>query len=543
MADDQGPLVRFDQVDVAVRRPEQGGRPGQDRLEQQGRVVPVEEREGGLVERAQVRVVARVAIGRRPTLGLGQVQRAVGHHHQRVLGPPIVRVAGDADADRHQRATGRHGHVRDGAADPDGHLVGDLPVGRRQDHHELVAAVAVQAVAVPRRLGERVRDRDQEGIAGRMAARVVERLEAVEVEHHHRERLAVAGLEPVAQLALEGPVVAQPGQRVEVGPDLDRAVRLGVLEGDRGLPGEQLGQLELVRAEGRLGLAAAADVERADGLAADDERDDDHRLRLERRAGHLDGPRVEVRLVGQDRLAVVHDPAGDPGTERDLVGQDRLGELVARDDRPPDPGGPVGLVDGQRVVRDDRLERIGDEVEHAGRLERGQQSLVDLEQPALALQLMLELHPLATEPLDVLAVDQGLGRVAGEDRQGRLVVGIEPVAALLGHDDDAVDGPVEGHRDEQHRLGLLGRPDDDRPRVGRGVAEPDRLAVRRDPAGQAATDRDAEVPPDPGCSRPGRCPGRRSARTSRCRGRPGRPGSCRGRRTRRPRRRSRWRCR
>ena len=48
--------VGLGKVDVAVRRAEQGRRPGQDRLEQDRRVVPVEEREGGLVERAEVRV-------------------------------------------------------------------------------------------------------------------------------------------------------------------------------------------------------------------------------------------------------------------------------------------------------------------------------------------------------------------------------------------------------------------------------------------------------------------------------------------------------
>ena len=69
----------------------------------------------------------------------------------------------------------------------------------------------------------------------------------------------------LAELALERAVVAQTGQGIEVGADPDGAVGLGVLEGDRGLAGEQLGQLELVGAEGGFGIAHPADVEGADG--------------------------------------------------------------------------------------------------------------------------------------------------------------------------------------------------------------------------------------------------------------------------------------
>ena len=174
-----------------------------------------------------------------------------------------------------------------------------------------------------------------------------------------------------------------------------------------------------------------------------------------------------------------------PDAERALVGEDQVGEPVAGDDRAADAGGPVDLVDGQRVVRHDRPQRIGDEVEHAGGLERRQQPLVDLEQSSLALELVLELVLLAAQPLHVGAVDQGLGRIAGEDRQGHLVVGVELVGAVLRDDDDPVDDAVEQHRDEEHRLRPIGRLDDERPRIRHRVAEPHRFAVRGHPAGQA----------------------------------------------------------
>ena len=96
---------------------------------------------------------------------------------------------------------------------------------------------------------------------------------------------------------------------------------------------------------------------------------------------------------------------------------------------PAHAGRAVDAVDRQRVVRDDRLERVGDQLEDAGRVERRQEPLVDLEQPALAVELVLQLGLLAVQLLEVLGVDDRLGRVAGEDRQRRLVVGVEPVAA------------------------------------------------------------------------------------------------------------------
>ncbi len=503
VADHQARLVGLGEIDVAMRGPEQRRGVGQDRLEQDRRVVSVEEREGGLVERAQVRVGRRQPGDRGPALRLGQVERAVGHVDEGVLGPAVVRVAGDPDADRHARPTRLPRQLGHAAADPDRDLVGDDPVGAREDDHELVAAVAIDAVVLAGRFRDRARDSAEEGVAGRVAAGVVERLEPVEVEHQDRERPAQsAGLDRLAELALERAVVAQPGQRVEIGPDPDGAVRLGVLQGDRRLRREQLGQLELVGAERRLVVAHPADVERADRLAVDEQRDDDHRLGLERGAGHLDRARIEMGAVGQDGLAVVDHPAGDPGPERDLVGEDHLGEGVAGDDRPAGAGRPVDAVDGQRVVRDDRLERIGDQVEDAGRLERREESLVDLEQAALAVELELELGLLVAQPFHVRPVDQRLGRVPGEDLEGRLVVVVEPVAPVLRQDDDAVDGPVEGHRDDEHRLRPVGRAHDQRPAVGRGVAEPDRLSVRRHPAGQPRPDRDPEERPGPGLRRP-----------------------------------------
>jgi hypothetical protein len=77
-----------------------------------------------------------------------------------------------------------------------------------------------------------------------MPVGVVIGLERVQVEHHQGERRPV--LDPLPDVLLEGAVVAQPGQRVVLGPGHDGPVRLGVAQRDRGLGREQLDQLELV---------------------------------------------------------------------------------------------------------------------------------------------------------------------------------------------------------------------------------------------------------------------------------------------------------
>ena len=101
---------------------------------------------------------------------------------------------------------------------------------------------------------------------------------------------------------------------------------------------------------------------------------------------------------------MVDDPAGDPDADRPGVVEDQLGEPVAGDDGPPDAGLEVAAVDRERVVRDDRLERVGDQVEDAGRLEGRDQALVDLEEPALPVELVLELAAAGDEPLELVAL-------------------------------------------------------------------------------------------------------------------------------------------
>ncbi len=437
MANHKRLLVRLEEIDEAVRCSDHRARPRDDRLEQLIRVAAVHQGDRRLVERREVRVLMTgrtVAAARRR---LGEIQRLVGDRDELVLGQGIRGIAGDPDRCGHPWARPAR-QLSDIAADPLGNLVGLDPSGARQEDGELVAG----------RRSHRSGHPGEEGVAGRVAAGVVEGLERVEVEHEECETRGAGRGYGLAELALERAVVSEAGQRVVFCPDLDRAVGLGILEGDRRLAGEQLRQFELVPAE-RCVVAHPADVQRPDHLAGHQERDDDHRFRLEGRPRDLDRTRVEMRVIHHGRLAMLDDPARDSDSDRPGILEDDVGKPIPGDDGAPNADDRVAAIDRQRVVRNDRLERVGDHVEDALRVERREKALVDLEEAALARELVLQLELLAIEELEMLGVDDGLRGIAGEDRQRRLVVRAEHVAALRGDDDHAVGAILESHRDDQ----------------------------------------------------------------------------------------------
>ncbi len=387
-----------------------------------------------------------------------------------------------ADRDRRPDVLGQ---PHDRGADPLDHLAHRPARDARQEHGELVAAVAVDAVPIPQRAGHRGRDPSQQRVALGVAVPVVVGLERVEVQHQQPERLLACDQQP--DLALERAVVAQAGERVVLGLGHHGPVRLGVAEGDRGLRREQLDQLELVLAEVRLDPAHAREVEGADDVARTEQRAHEHRLGLLGRARDLERPVVEMGVVGEHGLAAVDRPAGDPRIQRALVLEDHLRVAVAGEHGAPHLDRAVDAVDGQGVVRDHDLERVGDHLEHAARVEGGEQALVDLEQPALALEAVVQLVLLAADLPERLGVDHRLGRVAGEDLERPLVVLAELVVANLGHDDHAEHPRLVRHRHQQHRLHDVVRAELDAARVGARVAEADGLVVLRNPAGQALT--------------------------------------------------------
>ena len=265
-----------DQVEIAARGPEQGRGALDDRLEQLGRFEAVHQRDRRVVQGAQVGLSGHDAldvVASRARLQPEELR--VGAGDELGLGPAIGREAGDADSYRDLRPVVR-GQGRDRPLDPRGDFAGLQPGQRAEDDRELVPTVAIGPVPGPDRTDDRVGDRLQQRVAGRVTLGVVEALERIEVEHHHGEGLVAGLVESQTQVALERAVVTQAGERVMVRPDLHRQVRLGVLEGDRGLPTEELGQLELVFGEMRLVAADPGHVQGADHLAPDVERDDQH---------------------------------------------------------------------------------------------------------------------------------------------------------------------------------------------------------------------------------------------------------------------------
>ncbi len=118
-----------------------------------------------------------------------------------------------------------------------------LGVGPRHDDRELVATDPEGPVGAAEIGGDGRRRAAQESVADRVAARVVDPLEVVEVDDGEGKRLAVADRHrPLPlHLLLECPVIAEPGQGVSEG--LGTCPVVGVLEDPARLL-EPLGRFE-----------------------------------------------------------------------------------------------------------------------------------------------------------------------------------------------------------------------------------------------------------------------------------------------------------
>ena len=161
---------------------------------------------------------------------------------------------------------------------------------------------------------------------------------------------------------MERTVVEEAGERVGLRLLLEAGPNVRVVERERRGVAETRGELELLLGEARV-LALAVDVEGALEVSSRDQRHDDQRLRLGRRAGDDSHPRVEMRLVREHGLAVLDGPACDSFAEREP-----LREHLRRPSRPDQardhlPFDHVDLVDVHVVVRDQCGERVGDAIE------------------------------------------------------------------------------------------------------------------------------------------------------------------------------------
>ena len=260
-------------------------------------------------------------------------------------------------------------------------------VARRHDHAELLAAQAADDVGDPERRPEQLRELDEHLVAGPVPVHVVHALEVVDVEHEHGDRVvrAARARQLGAQALVEVAVVVEAGQRVRLRLVLEPRADLRVVERERRGVGEALGELELLVAEGCV-LAEPVDVEHALDDVAGDQRHGDQRLGLVgRRSGDRLRARVEVSLVRSHRLAVLGRPAGDALAELRAAVHDLLRPLVAREHRDEHGLRLVGLVDAERVVRDELGERVGDSLEQGVQALLREDVVEDVGEPAVRL--------------------------------------------------------------------------------------------------------------------------------------------------------------
>ena len=176
---------------------------------------------------------------------------------------------------------------------------------------------------------------------------------------------------------MEVAVVVEAGERVGLRLALEPRADVRVVERQRGRVAEPLRELELGVAEGRV-LADPVDVERALEDAAGDQRDADQRLGIDRRPRHEGDAGIEVRLVREHRLAVLDRPARDPDAERKGVVEDLVGVVAADEGRDEVPLRLVRLVDVQRLVGDDLVERVRDPDEQRVEALLGEQVVEDV---------------------------------------------------------------------------------------------------------------------------------------------------------------------
>ena len=460
------------------------------------RIVVVEQRERGFVEGAQVGIRER-PVRDPPVAGLNLVQRSIRDRDELVLRPAVLREAGETGADRTRpgespasspavasalRADDAAGSVRRPRARRCGRRPGRI-VG------EFVAAVSIEAVAVARRRWPWIArcPRASASPAGWPSASL-KALEVVEVEHQDRERPRRSRPPRRDRAGTIRGCAGRSGHPARRGPGPPRVPRRSACAIEA-WPAKSFvssysfrlkwASCSPIRPMFRVPIVSPLTISGTTIMAS----------------GSLGVPGIWIergsamRVVGQDRFAVIDDPTGDARSQRALVGEDLVREPVAGDDGAANPGRAIDAVDRERVVRDDGLERIGDEVQDARGIQRREQPLVDVEQSALAVQLVLQLDLLA----DAAARRSRRSRAPAPPRRRRSPASPHrPARSGRGRAPSRRSSPGRRHCWSMGTIridsGSSRGPDDQAARIPRGVAEPHWPAVLRHPARQALAD-------------------------------------------------------
>ena len=130
---------------------------------------------------------------------LGVVERGVGLFHQRTAVSSVVGSGGDSDAHGDRDAlTAPHAKlvIHRPLQDPIGEQAGQLAIGPRQQHHELVTAEADGKSLLAGHVREQTRQPAERLVARIVPQRVVDLLEMVEIHDQERERVVLAGVCP-----------------------------------------------------------------------------------------------------------------------------------------------------------------------------------------------------------------------------------------------------------------------------------------------------------------------------------------------------------
>ena len=167
---------------------------------------------------ARVDLIARRIHRHVAALALGHVAGGIGRGERFLHAAAVARDLdqADADADVEDLVLPHEAEIVHRAA----HVVGDLARlfqrAAHQQHAELIAADARHGIRVAHRVAQDLGDIAQHGVAGHMAAGVVDGLEAIQVQvaQHVRAIAAVRGVDRFLQPALELAPVDQPGQRI-----------------------------------------------------------------------------------------------------------------------------------------------------------------------------------------------------------------------------------------------------------------------------------------------------------------------------------------
>jgi hypothetical protein len=144
-------------------------------------------------------------------------RRDIGAAQQR---RDVVAVVGlQGDPDRGAELDGHAGDIewaREGGMNAGGDLPQSAAVRQRGEHGELVAAEAGEEVAAAQHLAQAMGDLDQEPVALLVAERVVDLLEAIEVDQQQRRERAHAlgARERALPLPMQGCAVRQVGEPV-----------------------------------------------------------------------------------------------------------------------------------------------------------------------------------------------------------------------------------------------------------------------------------------------------------------------------------------